>query len=428
MSRALDISRVDHVSAFAETCRRVQDSARAGNFTDGINALFALWDGPGSKPKIENLSIGEVAQLYFWTGVLSGGIGISSTAQREARRLLRRSVRIYLQINDQDGVARCAREIALSYWRIGHYRNARRTIKNLSVAGFRKLDLETEAAIQLIKALIEECDNRTEEALDILESAFPLFENVTDVYLSGRFHNTLGLILKNLGINQANDDYIQRAFIEFTAAGFYFEQTNNFIYLSSVENNLGILQSLLGKHSAAYTHIDKARALALSNGDDVRVAHFEETRARVLCDEGRLAEARDAIEHAVRELQRLGADAFLAEAITTRAEIECRIKSRAANVLLFTPPLSNLAEKFVVTVSDDSLVYAGIEAGDVVWLSRASHANDGDLVFVTAPDCVTLAFYFTDGDDVRLCYAHDECSERSYPRRLLRIHGIVLQR
>lgn len=85
-----------------------------------------------------------------------------------------------------------------------------------------------------------------------------------------------------------------------------------------MENNLGFLFSTIGKFREAHEHLDRAQALMTSLKDTVHLAQVDETRARVLLAEGRVADAERLARAAVGVLERGGEQALLAEALTTQ--------------------------------------------------------------------------------------------------------------
>jgi tetratricopeptide (TPR) repeat protein len=71
------------------------------------------------------------------------------------------------------------------------------------------------------------------------------------------------------------------------------------------------------KFARAHEHLDRAQALFTSMKDSVHTAQVDDTRARVLLAEGRVAEAEKLIHSAVRILEGVGQQSLLAEALTT---------------------------------------------------------------------------------------------------------------
>jgi plasmid stabilization system protein ParE len=427
-----EVKRLDVANdvALLEVCRRAMDMAHAGNYYEALGLLSPVWGGTDCEPRTKGLPLETSAELYLCAGVLTCAVSRASEAQRNGRRFLRKAFVFFRSIDNKESAARCVKELASSLQRAGHHRHARR-VASIALRRPTELTLEIEASLHLISANSELSARRFEAALSTLENAYPLFEAVSNDRIRGAFHNTLGLALKNAGLAGGIDDYLQRAIIEFTAASYHFEQSKNLSFLSRVENNIGFLLWSLGENTQAYPHIDRAKSLALSAGDEVMASYFDDTLARVLCGDGKLSEAERVIERAVQELERLGATVELGEAIDTRTEIRNRIaalRAESSNVIPFPSSLAALPTRFVVSVSDDSLINAGVRAGDDLWVCRSARAKDGDLVFADTPDGLTLGFHYAEGDTVRLVFAGEHCSERCYPAALIRIYGVSLTR
>lgn len=120
-----------------------------------------------------------------------------------------------------------------------------------------------------------------------------------------------------LGDIEHREDYKDRAFVEYAAASFHFEQAGHIRYQACVENNLGFLFFTASKFTESHEHLTRARRLLLGLKDTVHVAQVDETRARVLLAEGKMAEAERVAREAVRVLETGGEQHILAEALTT---------------------------------------------------------------------------------------------------------------
>src|SRR5437016_11476551 len=106
--------------------------------------------------------------------------------------------------------------------------------------------------------------------------------------------------------------------MEYTAASFHFELAGNTRYLARVENNLGYLFFTIGKFDEAHKHLDRARHLFFAQNDVGAVAQVDDTRARTVLAEGRVAEAQRVARNGVRTLEKGDEQAVLAEALTTQ--------------------------------------------------------------------------------------------------------------
>src|SRR5437016_12532921 len=113
--------------------------------------------------------------------------------------------------------------------------------------------------------------------------------------------------------------------MEYTAPSFHIAQAGNRRYLARVENNLGYLFFTIGKFSDAYKHLDRARHLFLELKDMGAVAQVDETRARTLLAENRLAESERVVRYAVHVLERGDQQAILAEALNTHGIVLARL-------------------------------------------------------------------------------------------------------
>ncbi|PYS66142.1 MAG: hypothetical protein DMF76_01065, partial [Acidobacteria bacterium] len=207
-------------------------------------------------------------------------------------------------------------DLALCYWREGSYDEARIHLGNaLGLLGGEDSDLK--AALLIRAGIIEERTQRLQEALRLYNQAAPLVERSEDHALKGSFHIEYGLVFRRLAAPENREDYLDRALMEYTAASFHFEQAGNMRYLARVENNLGYLFFTIGKFNDAYKHLDRARHLFLELKDMGAVAQADETRARTLLAENRLAEAERVVRYAVHVLERGDEQAVLAEALNT---------------------------------------------------------------------------------------------------------------
>src|SRR5438093_9833709 len=136
--------------------------------------------------------------------------------------------------------------------------------------------------------------------------------------LKGTFHNGCASVFQRLATPENREDYLDRALMEYTAASFHFELAGNAHYLARVENNLGYLFFSIGKYDEAHKHLDRARHLFFAQNDVGAVAQVDDTRARTLLAEGRVADAERVARNAVRTLERGDEQAVLAEALTTQ--------------------------------------------------------------------------------------------------------------
>src|SRR5205807_9041863 len=143
--------------------------------------------------------------------------------------------------------------------------------------------------------------------------------------LKGSFHIDNGLVFRQLAAHEHREDYMDRALMEYTAASFHFELAGHIRYLARVENNLGYLFFTMGKYEEAHKHLDRARRFFFALSDMSMIAQVDDTRARTLLAEDRVAEAERVARYAVRTLEKGDEQAVLAEALTTHGVALARL-------------------------------------------------------------------------------------------------------
>ena len=313
-----------------DCCRRAKALEDQGLYAEAAEELSDFWAGVGGRPRLAALDEPAAAEVLLRTGALTGWLGSRDRragAQEAAKDLLSESYTRFERAGDRRKSAEALVELAHCYWRQGGTDEARAT---LDEADSRLTDKDTglRALSALRRALVEESATRTNDALRILTESAPLFEAGAGDTLRGRYHNELAAVLWSLGRTERRADYLDRAFIEYEAAAFYFERANHTPYRAAVENNLGYLFLTVSKLDEAHRHLDTARRLFTRLGDGARAAQVDETRARAMLAEGRVAEAEAVARAAVRALEGSDELALLADALTTRGAALARLGRR----------------------------------------------------------------------------------------------------
>lgn len=326
----------DRARRRTELAKKFED---AGDFESAREALGDLWQGVGVHPRVEDLrderTTGEV---LLRVGALTGWIGSSQQilgAQEQAKDLLSESASIFDRLGDVGRAAEAHTELAYCYWREGGFDEARVILAEV----LRRLgedDSERRALAILRLAIVEASAKHYSDALRILREAAPLFETNVTHALKGKFCNELANVFNQLSVAERRRDYVDRALVEYAAAGFHFEQAKHIRNQAAVENNLGYLFTSLGKFAEAHTHLDRARRLFVRLKDSVHSAQVDETRARAFIAEGRYAEAEKLARLATSTLSKGGELALLSEALTTHgvslARLGRHVPARAAFV------------------------------------------------------------------------------------------------
>jgi CheY-like chemotaxis protein/tetratricopeptide (TPR) repeat protein len=308
-------------------CELARKLEEAGNYEAAHSAMGDLWQRISERPQIDGLDQRTAAEVLLRAGVLTGWIGSTKqiqSAQETAKNLISESLTIFESLQETKKVAEALTDLAYCYWREGAFDGARATLQSALARLAEKDDYQRAVAL-LRYALVESSATRLSDALRILTEAAPLFGESGNPALKGKFHNELATVLENLGRAENREDYTDRALVEYTAASVYFEQAGHIRYRACVENNLGFLFFRIGKFTEAHEHLDCARDIFLSLNDITHTAHLDETRARVLLAEGRVAEAESVVREAARVLEKGDEHSLLAEALTTHGTALARL-------------------------------------------------------------------------------------------------------
>lgn len=324
-----------HAALEAELLRQINDSAlspderawlrcelakrleEAGSYEAAREAMGDLWSREDFRPQTEGLDRKTAGEVLLRVGVLVGWIGSTRAAegaQERAKNLIIESVEVFESLGERVKAAEALTDLAYCYWREGAFDEARVVLKN----ALDKLGDEDgyERAVALLRsAMVERSSTRYSDALRIHRENAPLVERIDNHALKGKFHNEYAIVLEILGAAEHRQDYIDRALVEYTAAGFHFEQAGHVRYHACTENNLGMLFFAVGRYGDSHEHLDRARRLLERLRDSVHVAQVDETRARVLLAEGREAEAERVARGAVSVLEKSGEQHSLVEAL-----------------------------------------------------------------------------------------------------------------
>lgn len=364
-------------------CELAKQYEESGNYEAARNAMGELWRGIGEPPNVEGLNQHTMGRVWLQIGVITGWLSATNqieASQEIAKNFITQSITIFESQGDSKGVAEAQTEIAVCYGREGALDDARVILSNaLSLLDDDDGDLK---GLTLLRSgIVETFANRLSDALSILTRATPLLEASTNHTLKGRFHNQLATVLKNLGAAENRADYIDRAFIEFAAASYHFEQAGHDRYQACVENNLAMLCFKAKRLAEAHEHLDRAQALFTTLRDVVHLAQVAETRARVLLAEDDFVQAERFARTAVQLLENRDERSWLTEALTTHGAVLARLHredqaraalERAINVAEQVGDLESaglaaltLVEELSERLSDEEL-YSNLQYADAL--------------------------------------------------------------
>lgn len=307
-------------------CAQAKELEEAGKYEDARALLSEFWQRIGEQPKLDGLDGSVRAELLLRVGTLSGWLGSAGQipgAQEVAKDLISESGALFGKLNLPEKVAESHVDLGICYWREGALDEARITF-DAALSELGNLESTQRLRALLNKALVEEVSSRSKEALKILSDSEPLFELSANHALKGKFHNEFGTALKNAGLAERREDYIDRALMQYTAASVELEQAGNERVLALIENNLGFLFAHLGKFAESHRHLDRALSMAARLKDKGFCAQFEDTRARAFLAEGRLEQAETVASSAVKGFREGDEQSNLAAALITYATVMAR--------------------------------------------------------------------------------------------------------
>jgi len=321
MKATLPRLRTSHLTADARAllrCQTALDLKDRGEYFAAQEVMRPLWKGMGTSPATEGLHPTVAAEVLLCVGTLTRWIGSRNQvkeAQTIAKDLITESITIFESLGDVLKIAAAHSELAYCYWREGAFSEARiwfnEALQRLTTEG------ATRANALLGLAVVEWADTRYAESLRVLTTNAPLFEKINNYTLKGAYHTQLAIVLRNLVTAENRSDYLQRAVNEYQQADKYFRVARNVGFRADVTNNLGNLLRQLGRFEEADARLNEARRLAVSIKDKIRVAQFDDTRAQLLIDQGRFAEAETIARRTVAVLEKTDHYCLLAEMLIT---------------------------------------------------------------------------------------------------------------
>jgi tetratricopeptide (TPR) repeat protein len=300
-------------------CARAKELAEAGEFEAARSTIGEFWTRVGERPRLDGMDQSAQAELLLRAGDLSGWIGSTqqiSGAQEAAKDLISESATIFEKLGLDHKVAEARIDLAICYWREGGYDEARITLQQiLQSLGDRPSEQKLRALLNC--GLVERSSLRYHDALRIHREAAQFFNESSNHALRGKFHNEFATVLKDLGLAERREDYIDQALVEYAAASFHFEEAGHKRFRAAVENNLGFLFVSLRRFGEAHEQLDQARSLFEGLKDRGMVAQVDDTRARAFIDQGLYSEAEAVAARSVRVLEEGDELSLLAAALTT---------------------------------------------------------------------------------------------------------------
>ncbi|HEY8184766.1 MAG TPA: tetratricopeptide repeat protein [Pyrinomonadaceae bacterium] len=314
-----------------EACARAKELVESGKFDEARAALSEFWGRIGDRPRVQGLDPATRAEVLLRVGVLSSWLGTARQipgAQEAAKDLISESSTIFEQLGLTEKVAETRVDLGVCYWREGAHDEAR---INYDDALQRLGNLESEQRLRALlnKAIVEEVSFRSRDAVKILLESESLFETSSNRSLKSKFHLEFATVLKNLGLADRREDYIDKALMQYTAARVHVEEIGNERVLTLIENNLGFLFAHLERFEDAHEHLDLAMSVASRLNHTGLRATVEDTRARTFLAQGRFEQAEKVARSAVKAFREGDEQSNLAAALTTYATVLAKMERRS---------------------------------------------------------------------------------------------------
>lgn len=307
-------------------CTIAREQIEIGNYEAGCVMLRNWWT-PGAWPNLNNLSPHSAADLLFTAGSLAGGLsstGHIQKGQKHAEELLSGSIGIFEYLGAKRRAEEGRIELALSYYRQGLFAVSRSSL--LKILGELKSEDGELRSLALIRlGVVERHAGHLSDSLTRFEEAYPFIHDGGPL-VSGRYYHELGTALQEIALADNRSDFLDKATHHFRRAFYEFAAIGHHRYAAVVENNHGFLLLKLGRFDEAEVRLVHAQKLFEEFHDVVRTSQVDDTLARLYLATGRLDMSDLASHRAVTCLEACDEEALLAEALTTRGQLFCRLR------------------------------------------------------------------------------------------------------
>jgi tetratricopeptide (TPR) repeat protein len=272
-------------------CQKARRFEDAGSYATAESVMQPFWNGVGTRPHIEHLEKEVRAEILLRCGVITGWIGNNKSiphSQEWAKDLISESLFIFENLGSAEKMVEAQIELAPCYWRGGAFDEARiflsMTIEKIKFDEAISDDIK--ALAYLRRAVLGNDEALHREAIYYLEQGSKFFDSDKNPSLKGKYHNQMGIAQQSIGDLQNNPEFLDRALIEYSAAGIYFEEAGHKRYTAFVENNIGMVYFSLKKFAEAHEHFETAKKIFTNLKEHIFVAQVEESIAKALIGQG----------------------------------------------------------------------------------------------------------------------------------------------
>jgi TolB-like protein len=307
-------------------CAIARDQIDVGNYEAACLVLKRWW-ALGSWPKLNGLDSKSCADLLFTIGEVTGFVASAEQlplGQKNAEFLLGGSIALFEQLGSLVRAAEGRIELALCYYRQGNFDLGRSTFLTVLDA-LSQSDSEIRCLALIRLASLERHAGRLQDALTRLTEAQSIMRSLGP-WVTGRHHLELASTYKELAISKGDASLFVDALDHFRESLYEFEAIGNLRMMGIAENNLGFLLLTLNRLQPAEFHLLKARRIFEGLKDKVRRAQVDDTLARLHLARGNFELAGLAANRAIDTLQSGDEDVLLAEVLTTKGVVCCKLR------------------------------------------------------------------------------------------------------
>jgi len=305
-------------------CSVARDQMTIGNY-EAARLILRNWATAGEWPKLSGLNGYAAADLLFTAGTLFGVLAGSKQVlhgHRHAEALLNGSIALFEQLGIKSRSAEARVELTRCYYRQGLLDLARQTV-SVALSDLPADQLEIKVFALISHGIIEKDFGRVPEAVTILREAASV--ELKGHLITGRCNIDLATALKDLAVSEHQDSYIPDARFHFFNALYEAEALGHHRNVACVENNLGFLLLNVGSYAESEQHLLRAKRIFEALCDTVRGAQVNDTLARLYIETKEHDRAQETIDRAVEALAPTDSDAILAETLTTKGIVACKL-------------------------------------------------------------------------------------------------------
>jgi tetratricopeptide (TPR) repeat protein len=284
--------------------------------------LSPIWEDVSIDPDFEGLD--NKADLLAIAGTFlleHGKTNNGRKCQQRARDLLTQAIDLYGV--ETEGAAIPLVNLARCYWYLGEVSNYEAILESIT----NRFDRAHPASILIKINQIIALDYRgDDEALDILETLYPIIKECPSLEVQSQFHNTAGIALGRRGEASKSVWHLEKA-VELSRI------IGNSQYLAFNLNNVAMAYLEASDFDSAHKAIAESILTAVSPGWE---PHVLDTQASIYLKERRYPEALETIDRAINALRFTDDVIGMSTALFTKCKCLIRLEHFADVLVVFS--------------------------------------------------------------------------------------------